>query len=134
MTIEKLELLATEMCKKLVLIDRHIAEHRGQSHSTSLELFEEEIRQIIIDGLNDAHDLGRQPIPLGEMTATDMYSMEANIHQIMNWARRNARVLSPSQKSRRTSEVSEAPADVRRDTAAERARKATTAPRARNPV
>jgi hypothetical protein len=96
----KLEIIASGVCAKLALINRHMAEHRGNDHNVSLDLFDEEIRQVIIDGLNEAYDLARQPVPLEEMTTEDIHAIEANLHQILKWARRNVLVLPLARASR----------------------------------
>jgi hypothetical protein len=104
MTKGKLDLIAAEVCRKLALIDQHVAEHQKRIANGSADQFDEERWQIVFDALSEVHDLARQPVPLEEMTASDLHSIEANLHQILRWARRNAGALTsaaPPQSRRR---------------------------------
>jgi hypothetical protein len=89
MTKGKLELLAADVCARLALIELHILEHRKRVPDGNLDPFEEEKRQVVLDALNEAHDLARQPLSLEEMNAADLHFIESNLHQILKWARRN---------------------------------------------
>jgi hypothetical protein len=99
MTKGKLELLAADVCTKLALIERHILEHKMRVPNGNLDPFEEEKCQVVLDALSEAHDLARQPLSLEEMSVADLHSIESNLHQILKWARRNARGMSRSKTS-----------------------------------